>query len=551
MAACVVSFALAQAGFSQRMDGRLVVRVLDSTGRGVPARVELASRSPEFESAGEADSEGNKVIRRVPPGTYRLTVGHPGLTVSERQIEIRSAVPQTIEVVLSPALIQGEITVRTKIPLFEPFQPSVPTRTGRESLEQALGTTLGRSVVDVVTAMPGWLVEANAVLHPRGSEYDTQYVIDGMPLYDNRSIAFAPAFENAEFEAVSVLTAGIPAEYGRRLGGVIALDTRRAPLHGHRLELRTQAGSFGTGIGALSHQYARGRTEFSVGVHGGKTDRYLDPPSIENFTNHGHSKGANVRVARDLASRHRLTLYARSNRTDFLVPNDLVQQDAGQRQDRSSLESSSQVHYQGALSARKLISIRGMVRDLGAELWSNRLSTPVLVLQDRGLREGAFTADLTVEGERHALKVGGDVRLNRVREQFSMAVPEALPEFEIDFSDRRNSTEASVYAQDRFRVGNFAASLGVRVDYYRLLVSDAAVSPRLAASYYLPSAGLQCFASYDRVFQPPPIENLLLSSAAAGLGLDAVEEPCQFPRATPISSRSAFASLSGAQRGSR
>ena len=523
VAALAMSFALAPEGISQRMDGRLVVRALDSTGRGVPAMIELASRSPVFETVAEADSEGKTVIRRVPPGTYRLTVGHPGLAVYERQIEIRSAVPQTIEVVLNPAPIQEEITVRTQIPLFEPFQPSVPTRTGRESLEQALGTTLGRSVVDVVTAMPGWLVEANAVLHPRGSEYDTQYVIDGMPLYDNRSIAFAPAFENAEFEAVSVLTAGIPAEYGRRLGGVIALDTRRAPLQGHRLELRTQAGSYGTGIGALSQQYARGRNEFSVGVHGGKTDRYLDPPSIENFSNRGHSKGANIRFARDLASRHRLTLYARSNRTDFLVPNDLAQQEAGQRQDRSSLESSSQLHYQGAVSARKLISIRGMVRDLGAELWSNSLSIPVFVLQDRGLREGAFTADLTVEGERHSLKLGGDLRLNRVQEQFSMAVPEDLPEFEIDFSDRRNSTEASLYVQDHFRAGNFAASLGVRFDYYRLLVSDTAMSPRLAASYYLPSMGLQCFVSYDRVFQPPPIENLLLSSGASGLGIDAVE----------------------------
>ena len=529
MAACAAALALASAGLSQRMDGRLVVRVLDSTGLGVPATVELVSRSPVFETTTEADSEGNTVIRRVPPGTYRLTVGHPGLAVYERQIEIRSAVPQMIEVVLNPSPVQAGITVRAQIPLFEPFQPSIPTRTGRESLEQALGTTLGRSVVDVVTAMPGWLVEANAVLHPRGSEYDTQYVIDGMPLYDNRSIAFAPAFDNTEFEAVSVLTAGIPAEYGRRLGGVIALDTRRAPSQGHRFEVGMQSGSYATRIGALSHQYARGRNEFSVGVHGGKTDRYLDPPSIENFTNLGHSKGANVRIARDLASRHRLTLYARSNRTDFLVPNDLAQQEAGQRQDRSSSESSSQVHYQGALSARRLVSIRGMVRDLGAELWSNRLSIPVFVLQDRGLREGAFTADLTVEGERHSLKFGGDVRLNRVREQFSMALPEDLPDFEIDFSDDRNSTEASLYAQDHFRAGNFAASLGVRFDHYNLLVSDVAISPRLAASYHFPAASLQCFASYDRVFQPPPIENLLLSSAATGLGLDVIEGALPVP----------------------
>ena len=511
------------------MDGRLDVQVLDSSGRGIPARLELASRSPEFVATVDADSGGIAVIRRVPPGTYRLAVRHSGFEELERQIEFRSAVPQSIRVVLRIAPVTGEITVKSPVPLFQPFQPSVTMRAGRQFLDRMLGTTLGRSTVDVVTTMPGWSLEANAVLHPRGSEYDTQYVIDGMPLYDNRSIAFAPAFENSEFEAVSVLTAGIPAEYGRRLGGVIALDTRRTGLQGHHSTADIQGGSFGSRAGVLSHQYARNRTEVSVGVHGGSTNRYLDPPSVENFTNHGHSKGANMRFAQDLGSRDRLTLYARANQTDFLVPNDLVQQQAGQRQDRRSIESAGQVYYQRAFSAQTLVSIRGMVRDLTGELWSNKLSTPVYVVQDRGFREGALTGDLTFDGERHTLKVGGDLRLNGIRERFLLAEPDELPAFDIDFRDQKTSTDTSLFVQDHFRAGNFAASFGVRFDDYRLLISDRAVSPRFAASYYLPGAALQFYASYDRIFQPPPIENLLLSSAAAGLGLDDIEGSLPLP----------------------
>ena len=197
----------------------MAVRVLDQSGARIAASVELASRSPAFVATADADAEGVAVLRRVPPGTYRLVVRHPGFAVAERQVALESAVPQSVEVVLEIVPAQGEITVTNSRPLFEPFRPSQGTRAGRESLDHALGTSLGRSMIDMVTRMPGWLLEANAVLHPRGSEYDTQYVIDGMPLYDNRSIAFAPAFENSEFEAVTVLTAGIPAEYGRRLGG--------------------------------------------------------------------------------------------------------------------------------------------------------------------------------------------------------------------------------------------------------------------------------------------------------------------------------------------
>lgn len=528
-AALLLAFALP----AQVMDGRLRVSVRDVSGRAVAARVDLRGRNPAFTASAQGNERGEATLRRIPPGVYRLRVSRQGFRDYAAQVEIRSAVPRAVDVVLQVAPVRAEVTVEASAPLLDALQPSQTMRAGSDFLERALGTTLGRSTVDAVTTMPGWLLEANAVLHPRGSEYDTQYVIDGMPLYDNRSIAFAPAFENSEFEAVNVLTAGIPAEYGRRLGGVIALDTRRHGIRGNRSALDLQRGSYGTAIGAFSHQYAGQyageSTVFSVGVQGGRTDRYLDPPSLENFTNKGGSTGFNARLARDAGERGRVTFYLRSNRTGFLVPNDLEQQEVGQRQDRRAAETAGQVHYQHTFSARSLGSVRGMVRDLSGRLWSNEFSTPAYVLQDRGFREGAALADLTVENERHTLKLGGDLRVNDIRERFQLAEPGGLAEFDIDFFEARRSTEASFFAQEQIRLGNFAANLGVRFDRYSLLVEDTAFSPRIALSYYLPAADLQLRASYDRVFQPPPIENLLLSSAAPNLGLDAVEDALPVP----------------------
>jgi hypothetical protein len=170
-----------------------------------------------------------------------------------------------------------------------------------------------------------------------------------------------------------------------------------------------------------------------------------------------------------------------------------------------------------------------MYRDLSAELWSNALSTPVYAQQDRGLREGALIADLTLESERHTLKVGGDVRINDIRESFQAGEADELPDFDIDFADSKRSTEASAYIQDQLRLGNFAANVGVRIDHYRLFIEDTALSPRVAVSYYVPAADLQLHASYDRIFQPPPTENLLLSSQADRLDLDEVEGLLQVP----------------------
>jgi outer membrane receptor protein involved in Fe transport len=143
--------------------------------------------------------------------------------------------------------------------------------------------------------------------------------------------------------------------------------------------------------------------------------------------------------------------------------------------------------------------------------------------QNRGFREGAVAGTVTMENERHTLKFGGDMRFNRLRERFLLAEPDELPEFDLEFDDEETSSETSLFVQDHIRLGNFAANVGLRFDNYNLLIDDHAFSPRVALSYYFSRADLQFRASYDRVFQPPPTENLLLSSAAAALDIDEVE----------------------------
>lgn len=508
----LASFVLLAANlFGQMMEGELRLTFRDPQGNAVPARVELDSRNPPFHAAAQANSAGVARLGRLPLGVYRLTVAQPGLRTYEETVEVRSAVPQARTITLQLEVVATTLTVTQPVPLLDRSQPALLMQQGQNELDETLGTTLGRSTIDVVTTLPGWLLEANAVLHPRGSEYDTQYVIDGMPLYDNRSIGFAPPFENQEFSAVSVLTAGIPAEYGRRLGGVIALDTRRRDTLGSTSDLQFQSGSYGTNSGAFSQHYRTTQTAVSLGLNTGMTDRYLDPPSLENYTNEASTVGMNARLDRDLTERDRLSLYLRSNKMNFLVPNDLEQQEAGQRQDRRSTETAGQVHYQHVFSARTVASVRGMVRDLTARLWSNAFSTPVHVDQDRGFREGAVIAAFTRESEHHTLKFGGDFRTASVRERFAVDF--------LQFNGQQRSTETSAFVQDHLRWGNFAANLGFRVDHYRFLINDTAFSPRVALSYYIPQADLLLRGAYDRVFQPPAFENLLFSSAAPSFGL--------------------------------
>jgi len=82
------------------------------------------------------------------------------------------------------------------------------------------------------------------------------------------------------------------------------------------------------------------------------------------------------------------------------------------------------------------------------------------------------------------------------------------------FNNRATGNEVSAFVQDRFSpLKNLTLDLGVRFDHYRLLIEDNAVSPRIGIAYFVPRTQTVLRVSYNRLFQPPPNENLLLASS--------------------------------------
>src|SRR5437762_1613928 len=365
---------------------------------------------------------------------------------------------------------------------------------------------------------PGGLPEANGVLHPRGSEYDVQYVVDGLPMTQNRSPAFAPAFDADDVESLRVITANYPAEYGRKLGGIVELTTQKdvpAGLHG---QLDASGGSFSTANGSAGISFLRGANRFSASVDGFHSGRYLDPPVLQNFTNRGNAAGFSASYERDFSSGDRLRITVTHNEVRFLVPDELVQQQAGQRQDLANTESSGQVYFQHAISQDLFLSLSGSLRDASATLRSNAVATPVIVSQDRGYREGYLRADLAGHHGHHDWKAGADSIFSPVREalQYTITNPSLFDpgtQSPFQFTDHRWDVEPSAYVQDQLRVGLWNLSAGLRFDHYGFVVHESAWSPRVGVSRFVPALNLLLHASYDRVFQTPAMENLLLASS--------------------------------------
>src|SRR6202023_3808715 len=118
-------------------------------------------------------------------------------------------------------------------------------RIGSEILQDHTSSQPGRSLLDLVDTQPGWLLEANGILHPRGSEYQTEYVVDGLPITDNRSPSFAPEIEADDVHSMTILTGGYPAEYGRKLGGVIEVVPAGPARPGFHARVGGPAGALG------------------------------------------------------------------------------------------------------------------------------------------------------------------------------------------------------------------------------------------------------------------------------------------------------------------
>ncbi len=520
ISACVlVLCACPSALFAQRERGELRVEVHDAQGSTVAGNGELVSEQNDLRREFKVGPDGRTALQGLPFGRYHISFQAPGFAEWSGMVELHSEVPIAFSITLGVAPVSTQVQVSDSATLVDSSRTGVTYAIGKGAIEEAINAQPGRTLSDLVNDQPGWLYEANGVLHPRGSEYDVQYVFDGLPLTQNRSPAFAPSLDPDNVESLRVLTASFPAEYGRKLGGIVEVTTGKNPPDGLHAEASMEGGSFATVGGSARISFALDKDRFSVGGQGFHTERYLDPPVLQNFTNRANSGGVFAVYERDFSDRDRLRISVSHKSVRYLVPNELVQQDDLQRQDIASVETAGQVYWQHILSPDMVFSAAGSIRDSEETLSSNPLSTPVIVSQDRGYREGYFRTDFSAHRGHHDWKAGFDAVFNPVHEAFTYAITDpsqfdsaTLQQFTFPLH-RAWDVEQSAYVQDAWHAGNWNVSAGIRLDHYDFNVNEWAASPRVGVSRFVPEWNLLLHASYDRVFQTPALENILLASS--------------------------------------
>jgi hypothetical protein len=536
--ACLI-FLCALPLYGQSNRGELRLKVTDPSGLGVKTTVLIVSEANQYRTSLTTSEQGALDVQRLPFGVYQLEITQGGFLPASETVEIRTSIPTDHTIQLKLPSLNQSVTVTAADTLIDPDQAGAVSQIGSDAIQHRLSSLPGRSLQDLVNSQPGWLYEGNAVLHPRGSEYQTQFIVDGVPLQDNRSPSFGNEIEADDVQSMSIYTAGIPAEYGRKMGGVVEVNTIQDSDPGLHGQVVLSGGSFDTGGAFASAQYVWGKNTLSGSASGAMTDHYLNPVVPQNYSNTGTTGDFSLRYARKLTAKDRLSLSVRHELARYDLPNELVQQEPHltpldptaapgiQRLNADNLETLGVATYQHIFSSNVVADVYGMVRDTSNDFYSNIYATPILVSQHNWFREGYFRGVVTAVHGRHELKFGVESDNTYLNENFGFVITDPT-QFDpgtpspFSFVANRPDLEQSAFVQDLVHLGNWTISAGLRWDHYQLILNRQAVDPRISIARYFPSAGLVVHVSYDRVFQTPSNENILLSSSTAATTLDPV-----------------------------
>lgn len=521
--------------------------VVDAQQAALPgATVTVRHAASGLEREAVTDAAGRFGVPNLPPGTHEITIAMPGFAAHRQRVE--SAVGRAMIVNAELALAPFRDTVQVM-----PSQPAIDTASAGTRhavsvtrIERMPVAVSSRGIEAVLVAFPGFAQNANGAIHPRGAHNQMTFLVDGLPISDQLTGAFANSLDVAVVQTAELLTGNIPAEFGSKVSGVAVLNSRSGRGTGRPLggAVSVAAGGFHTAQASLQLGGERGRVGYFGSLTTLTTDRFLDQVSLDNLHNAGRFARGFGRIDVALDDRTSWRTHVMGGGSRFELANQRSQQAAGQDQRQRLDDLSVWSTLARTLDRSSTLEATAGYRTTGAALLPSPGDTPVTAAQDRTLSTLTFNGRYTRASGRHQLRAGADLQRFPVTEHFAMAITSAafnvpgtggynpaLAPYDLTrgggrfvFNEQQTGSQMSAFVQSTLGFDRVTLNLGLRHDDYRFLVSGRQLQPRLGVSYELLPGRLVARASYNRNYQTPPNENLLLSNSeiASRLAPDSV-----------------------------
>src|SRR2546426_318754 len=319
----------AQLGNSGSIEG--VVK--DPSGGVVAgATIEISYAVSGFHRETATGSDGSFKFTNVPFNSYHLAVTAGGFENYAQDVDVRSAVPTTVQVSLKIGTAVQTVNVEAK-DLVE-NESTFHTDIDRGLFERLPLESASSSVSSLVTlAAPGAVADSNGLVHAIGDHAESSFSVDGQPITDQTSKVFSNQIPVDSIQSLEVISGAPPAEFGDKTSLVIKVTTRSGLGQTKPVgSVRAAYGSFGSVNGGFDMALGGAKWGNFIAANGLNTGRFLDPPEFQVIHSKGNQQNVFDRVDLQLSGADSVHLNGGYTRSWFQNPNSFDAVTSGQDQ---------------------------------------------------------------------------------------------------------------------------------------------------------------------------------------------------------------------------
>lgn len=532
--------------------GVLVVTVIkESDETPVPGAVVRVTNREKSRLLAETttDSQGKAQIKDLPLGDVYVEVSQTEAGRDGALVTLTAGADNLFEAYLSTDSTAEVVTITDSRLLVNGSDPNqgASTRRDRNFMNRQLAQS--GSLQAVMSTVPGAQTNSLGQVHVRGEHKALSVSLDGVDLPISTESSITQPVDPEFLETADVSTGMYDAAQGGQLGAVVNATTRG---EGEKpfAQLEAKLGDYGQSEVILKAGGSNDDNSFSyfVGARRSTSDLYLDSPHPEHqdLNNTGRLTSFLVRF-QGKGERNRLGLTLSHQDADFEVPQTPQNFAAGVSQDQRESNSLALLSWNHSLTDddelllalalqrnRQRVNHNGIFTPytavpaaLEAELAAENFpldpenpGSPYLPLSDLTVTQIKPSADWTHRfGENHELKAGLTANFIHADQELSITDPGRggglpnpfnLPGSPLAFAANveRNAFSGGLYASHTYPITDkLIVNYGLRAETFDdgRGVSTGQLSPRLNL-VYSPSEEQAVRFSYNRLFQPPPIE---------------------------------------------
>ena len=531
--------------------GDLTITAVRETDNKPVAGATVLVKKPDSKTVlaeGVTDSEGRLRLPNLPIGDYYVEVSHPDAGKDGLIMAILSNSDNNFEAFLTPDTEEQLVEIKDDRLLVNTKDPSAgaTTRRSRQFLDRQL-TDRG-SLQSLMATVPG--VQSNSLgqVHVRGEHKALTLSLDGIALPIATESSITQPIDPDFIDTAEISTGSYDAAQGGQLGAVVNARTQGEgddPF----VSLEGKVGDFGqTQVIVKAGGETEDKLSYFVGAKHITSDMYLEPadPDAQTANNNGRLASVLVRLKKD-TGKDQVGLTVSHTSADLGVPQTAANDAAGveQRQvDQNTLALISWNHQQN--EDEDLLFGLAFQRNR-QKVNNNGVFTPFATVPEaleEELAEEGFpldptnpgspylpAADLTITqikpsfdwtrrfGENHRIRAGLTANfISSDQELFitdpggggGLPNPSGLPGSPIRFAANveRDAFVGGIYASHTVPLGDqVVLNYGVRAETFDDGVGNTTgqISPRVNFTW-APTETQAVRLSYNRLFQPPPIE---------------------------------------------